>query len=121
MTAVQTPIATNQLFEVNLYCELFYPEHETEQERYELGLCDYNLIFLTELDESSSTIDLLKDLNSRFPKEMDEFFREVVEEHTDASCNYDVEYHYPQSEGLHCPDQDDLYLEENYCPYGEID
>ena len=118
MTTVQTPVANKQLFEVNLYCELTYPEHETGQERYELGLCDYNLVFLTDLDEGASTIDLLKDLTSRFPKEMDEFFQEVVEEHTDAYCDYDVEYHYPQDEGIHLPDDDELLVMDNECPYG---
>jgi len=115
-----TITASRQLYEVNLYCELTYPEHETAQERQEIGLCDYNLIFLTELDESASVADLLKELTSRFPKEMDEFFLEVVEEHIDASCDYDVEYHYPQDEGIHQPDEDELFVEENYCPYEEL-
>jgi hypothetical protein len=115
------PITTSrQLYEVNLYCELTYPEHETTQERFEVGLCDYNLVFLTELDESASVTDLLKELTSRFPEKMDEFFLEVVEEHTDASCNYCGEYHYPQDEGILQPDEDELFVMENHCPYQEV-
>ena len=30
---LMTITASRQLYEVNLYCELFYPEHETEQGR----------------------------------------------------------------------------------------
>ena len=115
-----TMTATRQLYEVNLYCELTYPEHETQQERYELGLCDYNFIFLTELDESASIADLLKELTSRFPKEMDEFFLEVVEEHIDATCDYDVEYHSPKDEGIHQPDENELLIEENDCLYADL-
>lgn len=116
-----TMTASRQLYEVNLYCELTYPEHETAQERSELGLCDYNLIFLTELDESASVDDLLKELNSRFPGEMNEFLSEAVEEHIDASCDYCVEYHYSQDEGMHQPDEDELLVEENECVYEGMD
>ena len=119
MTAVQTLVANKQLFEVNLCCELTYPEHEMGQERYELGLCDYNLVFLTDLDESASPIDLLKDLNSRFPEEMDKFFLEVVEEHADAFCDYSVEYRSPRKEGCFFPDDDELLVMDDECPFSE--
>ena len=61
-----------------------------------MGLCDYNLVFLADLDESVSPIDLLKDLTSSFPEEMDKFFLEVVEDNADAYCDYDVECHCPR-------------------------
>ena len=112
-----TITATRQPYEVNLYCELTYPKHETAQERFEIGLCDYNLIFSTELDESASVADLLKELTSRFPKEMDEFFLEVVEEHIDATCDYRVEWHVPYKDNIYETAWDELLFQENKAPF----
>lgn len=112
-----TITATPQLYEVNLYCELTYPEHETAQERYELGLCDYNLIFLTGLDESASLKQLIGDAEERFKYEMSQFCERKGQEPTNATFSFSVEYHYPQEDGIHQPDEDELLVDENHCPY----
>lgn len=116
-----TITATRQPYEVNLYCKLTYPEHETAQERFEIGLCDYNLIFSTDLDESASVADLLKELTSRFPKEMDEFFLEVVEEHIDATCDYRVEWHVPCKDNIYETAWDELLFQENKAPFSRVE
>ena len=105
--------ASGKLYEVNLYCELTYPENPSEGERYFLGLCDYNLIFLTELDESASIDEYLDDVKKRFPKDMEEF----LQENSKGFPEFVMEYIYSQEEGIHSPELDDLYIEDNHCPY----
>jgi len=116
-----TITATPHFYEVNLYCEMTYPEHKTPQERYELGLCDYNLIFLTELDESASLKQLIGDAEKRFNLEMSQFCGRKGQEPTNATFSFSVEYHYPQEDGIHQPDEDELLVKENEAPFSRVE
>lgn len=107
---------TPPLYEVNLYCEVYCPEHPTPQERWEIGLCDWNLIFLTQLGKGASTDDFLKDAKTRFPEEMKEFFDELPD-----GSEFDVEYHVPTDEGIHSPEWDELILDENEAPFAGVE
>ena len=104
--------ATRQLYEVNLYCEVACPEHLTPQERVEIGLCDWNLIFSTQLGEGASTDDFLKDAKARFPEEMKEFFDELAD-----GSEFSVEWHVPYEDNIYETAWDELLFQENKAPF----
>lgn len=103
----------NLIYEVNLYCELTYAENITAKERYERNLCDFNLIFLTHLDESASVDDYLMDAAERFPEDMAVFFAK----HYGEIEGFDIESHDSLDEGLHQPDIDELLEIDNECSW----
>ena len=117
------PISTVEaptLYEVNLYVELTYPETKDingnkGSGRRENDLPDWNIIFATELDDNATVEQLLEDARRRFPEEMNDFF----EEHKDAIDEdlISLEYHEPAAEGIHFPDIDDIFFEENDCAW----
>ena len=109
-TSTQPP-----LYEVNLYCELCYPEINTAKERYERDLCDFNLIFLTHLDASASVDDFLMDAARRFPKDMAVFFAR----HYGEIESIDIESHDSQDEGPHKPEIDELLENDNECSWSD--
>ena len=108
-------VKVKELFEVNIYCELSYDEYETAEQRCENDLPDYNLIFMTELNHNSSVEDFLKDATSRFPEDM-KYFSKLIQ---GAECDFCIEDHCAQEEGMHQPSGDGILVNENYSPFGD--
>lgn len=105
-----------ELYEVNLHIELDYPQildanGNKGSGRYENNLPDWNLIFLTELDDDATADDFLNDARHRFPSEIGDFLKR----YKDSICSIDVEYHSLQEEGCNQPDWDEILIEENEC------
>ena len=107
-----TTATPHPLYEVNLYCELSYPSN-TEKERYNKGLCDFNLIFVTEYGENASVDDYLMDAARRCPEEVAVFFAEYYSN----IKNFDIESHDSQDEGPHQPGIDEVLVNDNECPW----
>jgi hypothetical protein len=115
--------ATNkeaELYEVNLYVELEYPDIEDingneGSGRYQRDLPDWNIIFLTELDQSASLDQILDDAKRRFPKEMLDF----LNEHKNAlrAGQISLENHEYAQDGIHFPEADEIIFEENNCAW----
>ena len=110
--------AAQVLYEVNVYVELEYPDivdsYDNEGSgRFERNLPDWNIIFLTDLDETSSVDDLLAYARRRFPDEINQFF----EEHKNAifDNSFQIESHDPQEDGFYYLDDDEIQIEENCC------
>jgi hypothetical protein len=107
-----TTATTHPLYEVNLYCELSYPGN-TEKERYDKGLCDLDLIFLTKYGENASVDDYLMDAAQRYPEDMAVFFAE----HYSNIKSFDIESHDSQDEGPHHLGIDEVLVNDNECPW----
>ena len=110
--------AAQVLYEVNVYVELEYPDIVDSNDnegsgRFERNLPDWNIIFLTDLDETSSVDDLLAYASRRFPDEINQFF----EEHKNAifDNSFQIESHDPQEDGFYYLDDDEIQIEENCC------
>lgn len=110
--------AAQVLYEVNVYVELEYPDIVDSNDnegsgRFERNLPDWNIIFLTDLDETSSVDDLLAYARRRFPDEINQFF----EEHKNAifDNSFQIESHDPQEDGFYYLDDDEIQIEENCC------
>lgn len=108
--------AAQELYEVNVYVELEYPDvidsnNNQGSGRFERGLPDWNIIFLTELDEASSLEDLLAYVTRQFPEEMNEF----LEEHSNAihDSSFHIESHDSRQEGCYQLDDHEILIEEN--------
>jgi hypothetical protein len=106
------------LYEVNLYVELSYPQIKdingnVGSGRYNRDLPDWNIIFVTELSDDATLGQLLEDARRRFADDMRDFF----EEHKDAidEDRISIEYHEPAEDGIHFPDADEIFFEENPC------
>ena len=108
-------VKVKELFEVNIYCELSCDEYETPEQRCENDLPDYNLIFMTELNHNSSVEDFLKDATSRFSEDM-KYFSKLIQ---GAECDFCIEDHCAQEEGMHQPSDDGILVNENYSPFGD--
>lgn len=107
-----TTATPHPLYEVNLYCELSYPGN-TEKDRSNMGLCDFNLIFLTQYGNNASVDDYLMDAARRCPEDMAVFFAEYYSN----IDNFDIESHDSQDEGPHQPDIDEVLIYDNECPW----
>ena len=109
-----TQTLTNQLYEVNLYVELDYPDIvDTNGNegvgRFENDLPDWNIIYLTDLEEG----DFWQDFANRFPEEAKSFNKEYGKH----IVGVHLESHDKAEEGTYEPPVDDCYIHENGCPW----
>ena len=70
---------------------------------------------MTELNHNSSVEDFLKDVTSGFSKDM-KYFSKLIQ---GAECDFCIEDHYVQEEGMHRPSGEELLVNENYSPFGD--
>ena len=110
--------AAQVLYEVNIYVELEYPDvvdlnGNEGSGRFEQDLPDWNIIFLTDLDETSSVDDLLAYASRRFPDDINQF----IKEHKNAifDNSFQMESHDPQEDGAYNLDDDEILFNENCC------
>ena len=113
-----TQTLSKQLYEVNLYVELHYPNiidvNGNEGEgRFENDLPDWNIIYLTDLEDGN----FWQDFANRFPEEASKFNKEYGK----YIVGVDVENHEEAEEGTHMPPEDCCYINENRCPWEDYE
>ena len=94
---------TRTLYEVNIYCEMFYKDFPEWEERKAWDLPDWNLIFITDKDPNDWE-GILEDAKERHQEIKD--FLEGEKENIDAISD---EWIRPRDDGFY------TFLDENSC------
>tara|TARA_B100001996_G_scaffold133158_1_gene101352 strand:+ start:8125 stop:8442 length:318 start_codon:yes stop_codon:yes gene_type:complete len=97
---------TKTLYEVNIYCELYYEDYPEWEQRLEQDLPDANLIFITDKEDWS-----IEDA-----KEKHEEIKDFLEREKENIVDLHEEWIYPREEGMHPDlDEDDCFIFDNWC------
>jgi hypothetical protein len=98
-----------KMFEVQLYVEMHYPHATNWEERISEGLPDYNITFLTK-HTFEEFEEMIAEAEDTLPD-----FKDFMSDYKDEINDISIEYHCPQEEGLEEPEEDDCFIEENWC------
>ena len=103
--------AKKTLYEVNIYCEMFYQDHEEWEDRIDWDLPDWNLIFITDKDPNDWS-GIIEDAKEKHIE-----IKEFLETQKENIHHLHNEWIYPRDEGIYYTflDEDDCLISYNWC------